>query len=198
MKVLVLTDRRQAADAGRDLPATVTAAVAGGASGVVFREKDLPGAERAALGADVVAAAGPVPVLVAGDLDLAEALGAAGVHLAADQPWPATDLVVGRSCHDAAELADATAHEAGYVTLSPVWATASKPGYGPALGPDGLAALAAGTDRPVFALGGVTDAARARACVAAGAAGVAVMGAVMAATDPEALVRSLVDQEVVP
>ncbi len=198
MKVLVLTDRRQAADAGRGLAETVAAAVAGGADGVVLREKDLSAAERAALGRDVVAAAGTTPVLVAGDLALAEALGAAGVHLAADQAWPTTDLVVGRSCHDAAELADAATHDAAYVTLSPVWATASKPGYGPALGPDGLAALVAGTDRPVYALGGVTSGARARACVAAGATGVAVMGAVMAAPDPAAVIRSLVDQEVVP
>lgn len=193
----MLTDRRRAAAAGRDLPETVAAVVAGGATAVVFREKDLPIDERTRLGAEVRAAAGATPVHVAGDPALAERLGAAGVHLAADQPWPATDLVVGRSCHDAGELAAAAAHRVDLVTLSPVWATASKPGYGPPLGTDGLAALVAGTGLAVYALGGITDPERARACIAAGAVGVAVMGAAMAAPDPEAFVRSLLDQEVV-
>jgi len=65
-----------------------------------------------------------------------------------------------------------------YVTLSPVFATASKPGYGPALGPHGLSALTVETATPVYALGGVhpPDVAD---CLAAGATGVAVMGPVM-------------------
>ena len=62
----------------------------------------------------------------------------------------------------------------------------SKPGYGPPLGTEVLADLPVAT----FALGGV-DAASVGACRRAGAAGVAVMGAVMRADDPAAVVRSL-------
>jgi thiamine monophosphate synthase len=43
----------------------------------------------------------------------------------------------------------------------------------------------------VYALGGITDGERAAACREAGAAGVAVMGAVMRARDPDAVVASL-------
>jgi thiamine-phosphate pyrophosphorylase len=75
-----------------------------------------------------------------------------------------------------------------------VFATDSKPGYGPALGLDGLAAgRRAVPGLPVVALGGV-EPGRARACVEAGAAGVALMGAVMRAGDPAAVVRSVVEE----
>jgi len=183
MRLLVLTDRHRCAD----LPATVAAAVAGGAPAVLFREKDLPPDERRALGERVADAAQGADLVVASDPDLARHLGAGTVHLAADDPWP-DGVATGRSCHDAAELVDAAAHGAGYATLSPIFPTASKPGYGPALGPAAL------TDAPlpVLALGGV-DPTNVAACLAAGAAGVAVMGGVMAAPDPEAAVRALLD-----
>ena len=80
---------------------------------------------------------------------------------------------------------------AAYATLSPVFPTAPKPGYGPPLGLAGLARLARTVpDLPVYALGGI-DAASAAACRGAGAAAVAVMGAVMRAAEPEAATREL-------
>lgn len=79
-----------------------------------------------------------------------------------------------------------------YVFVSPVFPTTSKPGYGPALDVAGLEAICAASQVPVYALGGITPA-NARACLAAGAAGVAVMGAVMAATDPERTTGELVE-----
>jgi thiamine-phosphate pyrophosphorylase len=100
--------------------------------------------------------------------------------------------MVGRSCHTPDELAAARAAGADRATYSPVFATASKPGYGPALGVDGLAAgCRAVPDLAVLALGGIGPD-NALACVAAGASGVAVMGGVMAAADPAAAVRDLV------
>ena len=80
---------------------------------------------------------------------------------------------------------------AAYATLSPVFPTTSKPGYGPPLGLSGLAQLARTVPGlPLYALGGI-DAASAADCRDAGAAGVAVIGAVMAAPDPEAATRRL-------
>ncbi len=69
--------------------------------------------------------------------------------------------------------------------------TASKPGYGPALGLEGLARIAARAPGPVIALGGVTpdDAAT---CRAAGARGVAVMGEIMRTADPQAMVARFI------
>ena len=186
--VLVLTDRRLAR---RPLVETVARAVEGGARAVLLRERDLPGPQRRALADELRAVLAPAGgrLIVAGT----DPLGGDAVHLAARDPLPAEPpACVGRSCHDAAELANAsTVDNADYVTLSPVFPTASKPGYGPALGVDGLRALVAGTPVKVFALGGVTTGEQARACRAAGAAGVAVLGLAMRAADPAAAVREL-------
>jgi thiamine monophosphate synthase len=170
--VLVYTDRRLAAP--RDLATVVSAAVDGGAARVVLREKDLPDAARAALEARLRA--------VVGDLLLVS--GVDGRHRDRD------GRVVGRACHTAADLAAAAAGCAEYATLSPVF---PKPGYGPPLGLDRLREICAGAPLPVYALGGIDSPARGAACLAAGAAGIAVMGAVMRAADPSTVVRSFVE-----
>lgn len=183
--VLVLTDRRLAP---RPLVDVVTAAVDGGARWVLLRERDLPRPDRLALARRLRAVLSDVGgrLVVAGP----DPLDGDAVHLAAADAWPVpTPALVGRSCHGAAELAALTGED--YVTLSPVYPSASKPGYGPPLGPVGLAALVAGTPRPVLALGGVDTAGRAAACVAAGAYAVAVLGAVMRSADPATVLRAL-------
>jgi thiamine-phosphate pyrophosphorylase len=194
--VVVVTDRRQAAAAGRALRDTVASALDGGARGVLLREKDLLRDERARLADDLRAltAASGAALVVASDVGLAVSSGADGVHLASTDPWPddRVGLGVGRSCHTVDDLVAAAQRHAGWATYSPVFATASKPGYGPPLGADGLAAgCRAVPSLAVLALGGV-DPNTAGRCIAAGAAGVAVMGAVMGAADPAALVRALV------
>ncbi|RKR90107.1 thiamine-phosphate pyrophosphorylase [Micromonospora pisi] len=184
--LVVVTDRRLAR---APLPEVVRAAVAGGARWVLLREKDLPRDERLALAEElrlILAPAGGT-LLVAGP----DPLGGNAVHLASAGPYPPPELpLVGRSCHDAAELLRLTTED--YVTLSPVFPSRSKPGYGPPLRPVGLARLARRTSVPVLALGGVSDAEQVAACVVAGAAGVAVMGAVMGADDPTELVARLI------
>jgi thiamine-phosphate diphosphorylase len=172
--LLVLTDRTQC---GRPLREVVAAAVEGGARAVVLREKDLPDHERGALAEDLRAVLDPVGgVLVHGGLPVPA--GADAVHLSARDRFPSPrPALVGRSCHSAGELAGARAEGCDYVLLSPVFRTASKPGYGPALGLAGFAHLVAGAP-PAYALGGVLVA-DVPGCVAAGAFGVAVMGPVM-------------------
>lgn len=190
-RLLVLTDRAQCEAAGRTLVDTVTAAVRAGAPAILLREKDLPEPERRDLATalvDVTTAHG-AQLLVASDPALAAEVQAAGVHLASHDPVPDTmGLLLGRSCHDAAEVAVAVAEGVDYVTVSPVATTHSKPGYGPAIGMQGVAVLAtvAGSV-PVLALGGVTPAVT-REVLDAGAHGVAVMGAVMGAADPARVV----------
>jgi len=84
---------------------------------------------------------------------------------------------------------DQAAHaDADYVGAGPVWETPSKEDADPPIGIEGLAAIAAAVDVPVIAIGGV-DASNAASCIAAGAAGVAV---IRAATDPN--VRRVVDE----
>ncbi len=81
------------------------------------------------------------------------------------------------SAHSLGDLRAARDAGADYATLSPIFPTSSKPGYGPALGLDALRAATA-LGLPVLALGGVT-AAMALSCRDAGAAGAAVMGEAM-------------------
>lgn len=209
---MVVTDRHQAEAGGLQLPEVVAAALDGGATHVLMREKDLPGRERACLAADLrgITAAAGAALVVGGDVDLALTTGADGVHLAATDPWPDLDahdahdapersgpghrVWVGRSCHTVHELAGAAERRCDWATYSPVFATASKPGYGPALGLDRLAAgCQAAPDLAVVALGGIAPG-RARGCTEAGAVAVALMGAVMRADDPAAVVRSVIDE----
>jgi thiamine-phosphate pyrophosphorylase len=194
--VLVITDRRQSR-----LPLTemAQAVFAGGGRWLLLRDKDLPRAERVALGRRLTEIAAPfgATVLLGGDVAAAIQAGAAGVHLPRDGDVSAARSalgpagLVGLSTHDLGEVRRAAAAGADYASLSPIFASRSKPGYGPALGPDALADAAAAVAIPVLALGGVT-AARVRDCREAGAAGVAVMGEVMAAENPAAVVGAFV------
>jgi len=179
------------------------AALEGGAPTLQVRIKTGTDADRLHLSEAIAArcrAAGAT-CLVNDRADVALAVGADGVHLAGGDPWPddpAAGLRVGRSCHTPGELVTAaTRGTADYATFSPVFATASKPGYGPGLGIDGLAAgclavAGVGSRLAVYALGGIGPG-QAAACVAAGATGIAVMGIVMRADDPGAVVTSLRD-----
>ncbi|HKA03866.1 MAG TPA: thiamine phosphate synthase [Acidimicrobiales bacterium] len=196
--LLVLTDRRQASAAGHTLTGVVGRAVEAGMRAVILREKDLPVAERAVLAGELgrrVAVSAGGTLLIASDASLARKIGATGVHLATrDPPVPRSSaLLVGRSCHDPQELDRAAAEGCAYATVSPVFETSSKPGYGPPIGLDGLHELCERAPIPVYALGGIGPG-RAGPCLQAGAAGVAVMGAVMGAADPGAVVRSLLEE----
>jgi thiamine-phosphate pyrophosphorylase len=174
--LVVLTDRRSAAG---PLAEVVRAAIRGGAGWVILRERDLPYASRRALADELRELLPPGRLIVAGP----DPLGGDAVHLAEADPLPTVPVsLVGRSRH--AALSDE-----GYATLSPVYPTATKPGYGPALGPRRAAALAGSV--PWLALGGIDSAERAAACAAAGARGIAVLGAVMRAADPQTAAREL-------
>jgi thiamine-phosphate pyrophosphorylase len=194
--VLVITDRHQSR---LPLPALAAAVFEGGGRWLLLRDKDLAQVERITLGRHLVELAVPygAAVLMSGDVAAAIEAGAAGLHLARDGNLGAaraklgTAALIGFSAHDLDEVEGAAAAGADYATLSPVFASPSKPGYGPALGPVALGEAAAAVGLPLLALGGVT-AERARDCLAAGAAGVAVMGEVMGAEDPATAVRTLV------
>jgi thiamine-phosphate pyrophosphorylase len=194
--LLVITDRHQARRPLEEIVATI---FAGGCRWLSLREKDLDSAARLALLRRLVALGRRygAAVMVHEDVEAALAGGAAGVHLpggvspAAARRRLGAEALIGCSVHDAAELAGLAAAGADYATLSPIFASASKPGYGPALGVERLAAAAAATTLPVIALGGI-DATNAARCVAAGAAGVAVMGAAMAATDGKGMLGRLI------
>jgi len=192
--LLVISDRSQAR---LPLIGIAEAVFRGGCRWFSLREKDLPAAERRALLADLVELGRPFGALVMAheDIGAVEAVSAAGVHLPAGSDPAAARRrlprgLIGVSAHSENEAGAQLRAGADYVTLSPIFLTDSKPGYGPALGLDALAAAAAKAPGPIVALGGITPH-NAAACLAAGARGVAVMGEIMRAADPEATIRQL-------
>ncbi|PWC86323.1 thiamine-phosphate pyrophosphorylase [Azospirillum sp. TSH100] len=193
--LLAVTDRTLA---DRPLPQVAECLFACGVRWLSLRDKDLPDAERVELArALVVRAAGwGARVTLHGDPVLAAAAGVDGVHLpsggdpAAARALLGSRALIGLSLHDSdgAEAMERVAGQADYVTLSPVFPSASKPGYGPCLGVAGLRRwVEMGRSRgvPVIGLGGVDQVDAVAECHAAGAAGIAVMG--LAMRDAQAL-----------
>ena len=192
--LLVISDRHQAR---RPLAEVAEAVFAGGCRWFSLREKDLPSEERRALLAALAALGHRSGAVVTAheDIEAVVAVGADGVHLPSGASPEAArarlpEKLIGASAHSADEAAALLSAGADYVTASPVFLTASKPGYGPALDLDGLARIVARSSGPVVALGGIT-AENAAACIAAGARGVAVMGEIMRSADPRATVEAI-------
>ena len=190
LRLMVITDH--ALLKGRDPVAVCRAAVAGGATMIQVRWKDGMPAEVLELTRALVADL-PVPVIVNDRADIALAAGAAGVHLGwedvpleALRPHVPAGFLLGISVGSPEEAARAPA-SADYWSIGPCFATPSKADAGPALGPEGFVELSrlAPEGTPVIGIGGITPA-NAGSIVAAGAVGVAVIGAVFGANDPEA------------
>ena len=192
--LLVISDRSQAK---RPLVEIAAAAFRGGCRWFSLREKDLPAEERLDLLARLVTLGHGYGATVTAheDIEAVIATGADGVHLpGGGDPTAARarlpDALIGASAHSPGEAAALLKAGADYVTLSPIFLSDSKPGYGPALGLEALRAVSAVAAGPVIALAGI-DATNAAQCLAAGASGVAVMGEVMRSADPKETVRRL-------
>ena len=149
---------------------------------VQVRERDLEAGALQDLVARVVrrAAPGTTRVLVSGRADVAAASGAAGVHLpsramsAARVRAIGPDWIIGRAIHAGAAVDDGVATD--YLMFGTVFESESKGPDGPVAGVDALATAVRAVGRPVVAIGGITPE-RVALCVAAGAAGVAAIGA---------------------
>ncbi|HEX9631419.1 MAG TPA: thiamine phosphate synthase [Gemmatimonadales bacterium] len=176
------------------------AAEAGGATMLQVRMKNSGAAEFLEWTERLMGAL-TIPVWVNDRADVAWLAGAAGVHLGADDlpadrvraGWPRV-LRVGVSVGTPGEADRARPFEADYWSLGSVDATGSKADAGAPIGVGGFARLAtlAPAGVPCVAIGGVTIERIAELC-AAGARGVAVIGAVFGATDVERAARRLRD-----
>ena len=190
LRLIVITDRALAAP--RAVIDVVAAALQAGAPAVQLREKRLPPRDVLPVAhrlRTLTRAAGAL-LFVNDRLDLALAAGADGVHLGPyDLPVATARAVappgflIGHSSDDPTAARAAVAAGADYIGCGAVFPTRTKPDAGPPIGVPRLAEVARSVDVPVVAIGGVTarNAPRART---AGAAGCAVVGAVMAAPDP--------------
>jgi thiamine-phosphate pyrophosphorylase len=192
--LLVISDRHQLR---LPLDQVCEAVFAGGCRWFSLREKDLPPDERRALLRALATLGRRFGAIVTAheDIEAVAAVGADGVHLpSGGNPAAARarlpGALIGASAHSADEASALLQAGVDYVTASPVFVTASKPGYGPALGLDGLARIVGRAPGPVIALGGITPQ-NAALCFEAGARGIAVMGEVMRSTDPQATVEDM-------
>ena len=174
--------------------------MAGGVDRVQVRARELEGAalveQVAALAAAARRMRPGVEIVVNRRSDAALAAGADGVHLGFDALAPAEarrllpqGALIGVSCHAPEEVAAAAAAGADYAQLAPIFDPLSKPRERPALGLEALAA-AARHGIPVLAQGGI-EARNAGHALAAGAAGVAVTGAILGDPDPRAAAARL-------
>ncbi len=132
-------------------------------------------------------------------LDLATAADAHGVHLSgpvdvvgSTRALCTSNFLIGYSAHSVEEAEAACADEADYVFLSPIFDPISKQAVTAPLGLNSLSHAAALLPGKVIALGGI-DADRAKECKKCGAAGIAVIGSVMLAQDPEKAAAELAD-----
>jgi len=198
-RTYLVTQRSRSA--GRSTEAVVEAALAGGVDVVQLREKDRAARERYRLGRrlrELTREAG-MPLIVNDRVDLAAALDADGVHLgqsdlpvevAREQLGP--EATVGCSTSTVAEAEAAAAAGADYLGCGAVYGTDSKDvrDAKDGIGPERIREIARAVDVPVVGIGGI-DADNAAPVVEAGAVGVAVIGAITAADDPERAAREL-------
>jgi thiamine-phosphate pyrophosphorylase len=193
--LVLVTDRSASA---RPLPVVVEAAVRGGVTAVMLREKDMATRDLYDLAVElrrITQRAGAL-LIVNDRVDVALAAGADGVHLG----WQSLPFekvralmgesrLVGASTHSPDEARRAAQQGADYVTFGPVFPTPSKAGLVEVQGVEGVAAARRGLSVPLVGLGGI-DPENAAQVLRAGADGVAAIRALVAPEDPEQAARA--------
>lgn len=183
---------------GRALIDCVREALEGGVTLVQYRAKTASSAEMYAEALQLKALCDSfnVPLIINDRLDIAMAVGAAGVHLGQDDlPCAAArkllgeDYIIGVSAHNPAEAKTALQSGADYLGCGAVFGTATKADV-KKLGTDGLAAICKAKGLPVVGIGGVT-ADNYREVRAAGADGAAIVSGILAQPDINATVRAI-------
>jgi thiamine-phosphate pyrophosphorylase len=198
LRLIVITD--VGAAGGRSLDAVISAALVAGAPAIQLRDKTASARELHASAVRLLPLvhAHGAKLLINDRLDVALAAGADGVHIgpgdipleAARQIAPA-GFLIGVSTDDPAAARAAEAAGADYIGCGAVFGTTSKPELGgERIGTDRLDSVARAVRIPVVGIGGITGDNVAEVAATA-AAGVAVIGAVMATADPERATRTL-------
>ncbi|WP_337804338.1 thiamine phosphate synthase [Phascolarctobacterium succinatutens] len=183
---------------GRALIDCVREALEGGVTLVQYRAKTASSAEMYAEALQLKALCDSfnVPLIINDRLDIAMAVGAAGVHLGQDDlPCAAArrilgeDYIIGVSAHNPAEARAALQSGADYLGCGAVFGTATKADV-KKLGTDGLAAICREKGLPIVGIGGVT-ADNYREVRAAGADGAAIVSGILAQPDIRATVEAI-------
>lgn len=138
-----------------------------------------------------------VPLIINDRLDIALAVGAAGVHLGQDDLPCAVarrllgeDFIIGVSAHNPAEAVQAVSEGADYLGCGAVFGTATKHDVAK-LGLENLRAIRKAVAVPMVGIGGITADNYAEV-LATGADGAAIVSGILAQDDIGAVVKRLV------
>lgn len=168
-------------------------AIRGGADSIQFRQKhgNIRNVLVAARTAKQACTESSLPLIIDDRVDVAQAVGAEGVHLGQrDFPIPdarrlvASEVVIGATCTTADQAKRAEDEGADYIGFGPVFETGSKRNPKTVKGLDGLRQATEAVSIPVIAIGGITHD-RVRSILDAGAHGIAVLSAVATANQPD-------------
>lgn len=182
----------------REPLSTTLAAIQGGVTVLQLRAKGWSSRRQVALAETLmpVARAHGVLFIINDQADIALAVGADGIHLGVDD-LPVRHArrllptgLIGYSPEGVADAQRGVAEGADYLGVGPFAATTTKADAGPAIGVAGLSAIVQAVTVPVVAVGGL-QAGNAGAAIAAGAAGIVVASAILAAPDPTEAARHL-------
>lgn len=197
LSVYVITDTRLSRE--RSIADIVVAAIAGGATCIQLREKDLSTRElydKAKILRELTQRQG-ITFIVNDRLDIALAVEADGVHLGQDDLPASTgrrilppQMILGITARNLPQALQFERDGASYLGVGAVYGTETKDNTGTPIGLHGLAEIARGVRIPVVGIGGI-NAQRAGEVIRAGASGVAVVSAIVAAADVAAATQEI-------
>ena len=197
--VYLVTDRELAR--GRTTLEIAAAAIRGGVSCIQLREKTCSTREfiDEALAIRSLLARHEIPLIINDRVDVALAVKADGIHLGQkDMPCSMArqlipeNMIVGISVESLDDAIAAQKDGADYLGVSPIYPTPTKTDTAQALGLEGLRSIRSEVNLPLVGIGGL-NADNAAAVIYNGADGVAVVSAIVAADDPEAATRDLIE-----
>ncbi len=200
-RLMLITDLKLFADEKTFLQAAEKA-LRGGVDAIQLREKTLNARQVLGLAHELKKLTDKfnAALIINERVDIAKLASAHGVHLpeTAFSPRDARALlgdkaIIGVSTHDPAHAVKAEAEGADYVTLSPIYHTPSKAPYGEPIGIKPLASAVKKLKIPVYALGGIKYKNIAEV-MEAGAAGIALISAILASHEIEKSARELRDE----
>jgi thiamine-phosphate pyrophosphorylase len=197
--VYLVTDRELAR--GRTTLEIAGAAIRGGVSCIQLREKMCSTREfiDESLAIRSLLARHGIPLIINDRVDVALAVKADGIHLGQkDMPCRMArqiipeSMIVGISVESLDDAIAAQKDGADYLGVSPIYPTPTKTDTAQPLGLEGLRSIRSEVDLPLVGIGGL-NADNVEAVIHNGADGVAVVSAIVAADDPEAATRDLIE-----
>lgn len=197
LKLYLVTDRGLAR--GRRIEDIVAEAVAGGVTMVQLREKDIDTRDfiELALSLKRVLEPAGVPLIINDRVDVALAADADGVHIGqSDMPYAMArrllgpDRIIGLSVENFEQIEEANGMDVDYIGISPVFSTSTKTDTAAPFGLEGLRKAVKMSVHPTVGIGGMNEhtAADVMSC---GTDGIAVVSAIVSASDPKESSKNL-------